>query len=104
MNTQQAYINGFVKRASEYGLTQNEAIELLKSAGPRLAPGVQDPEGFLSAKLPQFPSKALAVDRTPSIVSSPLRHVPGTADFDNNLIQKLQHYGKQTFPDQITLR
>jgi hypothetical protein len=36
MTTQeQAYINGFVKRASEYGLNQNEAIELLKQAyGP----------------------------------------------------------------------
>jgi hypothetical protein len=34
MNTQQqAYIEGFVKRASEYGLTQNEAFELLKSSG-----------------------------------------------------------------------
>ena len=33
MNTQQqAYIEGFVKRASEYGLNQGEAIELLKQA------------------------------------------------------------------------
>ena len=39
MNTQQqAYINGFVKRASEYGINQNEAIELLKSAGPQVTP------------------------------------------------------------------
>ena len=31
MNTQQqAYIEGFVKRASEYGLNRNEAIDLLK--------------------------------------------------------------------------
>jgi hypothetical protein len=30
---QQAYIEGFTKRASEYGFTQNEAIELLKSSG-----------------------------------------------------------------------
>ena len=34
MSTQQAYINGFVKRASEYGLDQNQAVELLKQAGP----------------------------------------------------------------------
>ena len=37
MNTQtqqQAYINGFVKRAAEYGLDQNQAVELLKQAGP----------------------------------------------------------------------
>ena len=32
MNTQQqqAYINGFVKRASEYGFSQAEAVDLLK--------------------------------------------------------------------------
>jgi len=33
MNTQQAYINGFVKRANEYGYSDNQAIELLKHAG-----------------------------------------------------------------------
>lgn len=32
MNTQ-AYIEGFVKRAAEYGLNQYEALELLKNAG-----------------------------------------------------------------------
>ena len=32
MNTQQAYIEGFVKRALEYGLNENEAVNLLKSA------------------------------------------------------------------------
>ena len=33
MNTQQqAYIEGFVKRAGEYGLSHDEAIALLKSA------------------------------------------------------------------------
>lgn len=28
MNTQQAYINGFVKRAGEYGFTREEALKL----------------------------------------------------------------------------
>ena len=32
MNTQQAYINGFVKRAGEYGVSQEEAFALLKQA------------------------------------------------------------------------
>jgi hypothetical protein len=32
MNTQQAYIEGFVKRASQYGFSYNEAISLLKQA------------------------------------------------------------------------
>ena len=30
--TQQAYINGFVKRASEYGVSADEALELLKNS------------------------------------------------------------------------
>ena len=32
MSTEQAYINGFVKKASEYGVSTTDAIELLKSA------------------------------------------------------------------------
>jgi hypothetical protein len=33
MSIAQAYVNGFVKRASEYGLSEQEAIELLKTSG-----------------------------------------------------------------------
>lgn len=32
MNTQQAYIEGFLKRAAEHGLSKEEALELLKQA------------------------------------------------------------------------
>lgn len=32
MNTKQAYINGFVKRAAEYGFNKQEAVALLKQA------------------------------------------------------------------------
>jgi hypothetical protein len=32
MNTEQAYINGFVKRAAEYGFDQNESFAILKEA------------------------------------------------------------------------
>lgn len=39
MNTQQAYINGFVKRAEEHGFSHNEAVELLKSAAPFASSG-----------------------------------------------------------------
>jgi hypothetical protein len=35
MNTQQAYIHGFVKRAAEYGLCEDKAMDLLKSASTR---------------------------------------------------------------------
>lgn len=33
MNTQQAFVNGFIKRASQYGYSEQEAIELLKNSG-----------------------------------------------------------------------
>ena len=32
MTAQQAYIEGFVKRASEYGFSEAEAIDILKNA------------------------------------------------------------------------
>jgi hypothetical protein len=35
MTTQQAYIDGFVKRASEYGFSETQISNLLKSAGAR---------------------------------------------------------------------
>ena len=35
MTTEQAYIEGFVKRASEYGLSEAEAVELLKESSTR---------------------------------------------------------------------
>ena len=38
MSTQQAYINGFVKRAAVYGYTPEQAWSLLKSAGPVESP------------------------------------------------------------------
>lgn len=31
MNIQQAYINGFIKRAAEHGINQNDAVEILKN-------------------------------------------------------------------------
>jgi hypothetical protein len=36
MTTQQAYINGFIKRASEYGYSESQAIEILKQAADPL--------------------------------------------------------------------
>ena len=32
----QAFINGFLKRASDYGVSEAEAIELLKEAAPKI--------------------------------------------------------------------
>lgn len=48
MNNQEAYINGFVKRAAEHGYSADEAINLLKQSGiindigSRLATGAKD--------------------------------------------------------------
>lgn len=54
MNTQQqqAYLEGFVKRASEYGFDQEEAVELLKSAYSDLGGQAKDliRSGFDNAK------------------------------------------------------
>jgi hypothetical protein len=37
MTTEEAYIEGFVKRAAEYGYNQQEALNILKQASPELA-------------------------------------------------------------------
>jgi hypothetical protein len=38
MTTEQAYIEGFVKRAAEYGFNDEEAFEILKEAAKKGAP------------------------------------------------------------------
>lgn len=62
MSSQQAYINGFVKRAAEYGFSENDAVEMLKSA--RLTSefaSVLNPLNLISA-----PFGALAAAVTPT--------------------------------------
>jgi hypothetical protein len=42
MTTEQAYIEGFVKRAADYGYSQEEALNILKQASPEtlaMSPG-----------------------------------------------------------------
>lgn len=41
MNTQEAYINGFVKRAAEYGYSEDQAVELYKQAAGKLLTDAQ---------------------------------------------------------------
>jgi hypothetical protein len=43
MTTEQAYINGFVKRAADYGYSETEAITLWKRANTQNAAAQQDP-------------------------------------------------------------
>lgn len=43
VNKEQAFINGFVKRASEYGYSEAEAVNILKLANTRSNPPAQDP-------------------------------------------------------------
>jgi hypothetical protein len=40
MNLQEAYINGFVKRAAQYGFNELEAVDLLKQANDPKYKGV----------------------------------------------------------------
>jgi hypothetical protein len=63
MNTQQAYINGFFKRAAEYGFSEQEATELLKSAAPPAVTSVAAP-----AAKPRVPKKTVG---TPEPVQGP---------------------------------
>ena len=51
MNTQQAYIEGFVKRASEYGYSEAEAIEILKQAVAFPSNMVPNTPGSLAAPI-----------------------------------------------------
>jgi len=44
---QQAYIQGFVKRASEYGYSQEEAVNILKKATAADAPEYQKAPGLM---------------------------------------------------------
>jgi hypothetical protein len=60
---QQAYIYGFVKRAAEYGFSENEAIELLKQAEPAANITPAKPLGlvgrakqWIGSKLPGYPT------------------------------------------------
>ena len=43
MTTQQAYINGFVKRAADYGYSEAEAVGMLKQANMQTTQPKQDP-------------------------------------------------------------
>ena len=49
MNTQQqqAYLEGFVKRASEYGYSEQQAINILKQATAADAPALQQAPSFM---------------------------------------------------------
>jgi hypothetical protein len=69
MTTQRAYINGFVKRAADYGYSENEAITLWKRANAQNVVAQQDPmwpagatkqQNFNSATTTQSPSVAPA--------------------------------------------
>jgi len=52
MNTEQAYINGFVKRASEYGYNQQEALEIYKQAMGEISMANKKAPAKLPVKVP----------------------------------------------------
>ena len=96
MNTQQAYINGFVKRASEYGLSQREAIELLKQSADT-APVVNT--GTASATPP--PPAAASASAPPAkpgffqrlFNKAPVSTVGNTAEGVNKMMDRFNELG-----------
>ena len=68
MNSQQAYIEGFVKRAGEYGYSQQEALNFLKQASPEtlaMSPGAltaaQAGQGVVHPVAPAPPAGVSAI-------------------------------------------
>jgi hypothetical protein len=96
MNTQQqAYINGFVKRASEYGLNQNEAIELLKQSAD--APPVVN-TGTATSTPPAAPAPAPVAPAKPGFFQrlfnkAPVSTVGNTAEGVNKMMDKFNELG-----------
>jgi len=66
MYAKQAYINGFIKRAAEYGLSSNEAVELLKEAEP------QSYKRFMDSYKAQTPEQQLNMRTNPNV--NPVAH------------------------------
>lgn len=62
MKTQQAYVEGFVKRAAEYGFSKNEAVKILKQANALNIAPKQDP--MVIAPTPGAPSHLPPVKTT----------------------------------------
>jgi hypothetical protein len=87
LNAEQAYINGFLNRAMEYGYSEDAATQLCKEA-MRGANAYRMVENF---------SKPIASD----LVRSGLPHIPGrgTADASRlaELVRKLKA-GRKSFP------
>jgi len=80
MNTQQAYINGFVKRAAEYGYNRQEALEIYKQATAADAP---------------FPAKVHSKPiNIPSPAQAPVRQFGMTANQMQNAQNTLNNGGE----------
>ena len=78
MSVEQAYINGFVKRAAEYGYSEDEAVDLWKGANAQNVVAQQDPmwsanppkqQNFNTAPATQSPSVA-PVSSAPTYTAS----------------------------------
>lgn len=79
MNTQeQAYIEGFVKRASQYGFNYNEAISLLKQADEYVASEPTFAQKAAIKPKPIAPAKPMPTRPVPPKPKVP--NYPGEAD------------------------
>jgi hypothetical protein len=78
MNTEQAYIKGFLKRATEYGYSEKEAIEILNKTAAPMTP--KKPAPMIPKKPAIKPSQGDLNDAAASkgtYVPPPLKPVKG---------------------------
>ena len=96
MNTEQAFLNGFVKRASQYGYTEHQAVSIFKQAGAadaRLAAIQHAPKpGFLGGLFAKKQS-APAIAPAPQPLAPP-RNYGMTAAQMNNAQQGIEETGQ----------
>ncbi len=78
MKTKQAYIDGFLKRAAEYGLTEAQALEVLKKA-----------EAPLPVAYGQTPANQAAKDAIMTPINAAGNAVSGIGDYIKNNYRKV---------------
>jgi hypothetical protein len=92
MNAEQAYIEGFVKRASEYGFNEIEAIELLKEAN--LALGNTGPAESYDAADPTQPLHLALNNVNPKQLTSAGSNIINPVNFNmDSLSNQFQNQG-----------
>ena len=106
MHTQQAYIEGFIKRAAEHGFSAREAMYILKSAESEPAPIYDAAAEMQKARLSSFPDRYIygkAMER-PSLVDdlagkTPYDYIRAVRNYPSNLTKAQKaHVGEKISP------